>query len=119
MNFKLTLLALIEIVSGLSMGVAIMAITYLLLKYYGKKRYDINQNNQAFGIFTEHALYHLEHTFPIQSEHREDRPALDADGEGIRRRFGFRIHAIEHRSRCALRRQPRSGSADVAAGKLR
>ncbi|MEJ0057739.1 MAG: DUF350 domain-containing protein [Bacteroidota bacterium] len=57
MNFKLTLLALIEIVSGLSMGVAIMAITYLLLKYYGKKRYDINQNNQAFGIFTASILF--------------------------------------------------------------
>ena len=57
MNFKLTLLALIEIISGLSMGVAIMATTYLLLKSYGKKKYDINSNNQAFGIFTAAILF--------------------------------------------------------------
>lgn len=34
-----------------------MAVTYLLLKYYGKKKYDINQNNQAFGIFTACILF--------------------------------------------------------------
>ena len=57
MNSKLTLLAIIEILSALSMGVAIMATTYLLLKYIGKKRYDINQNNQAFGIFMASILF--------------------------------------------------------------
>ena len=57
MNSKLTLLAIIEILSALSMGVAIMAATYLLLKYIGKKRYDINQNNQAFGIFMASILF--------------------------------------------------------------
>jgi uncharacterized membrane protein YjfL (UPF0719 family) len=57
MNSKLTLLALIEILSALSLGVAIMAATYLLLKYVGKKRYDINHTNQAFGIFTASVLF--------------------------------------------------------------
>ena len=57
MNSKLTLLAIIEILSALSMGVGIMATTYLLLKYIGKKRYDINQNNQAFGIFMASILF--------------------------------------------------------------
>ena len=57
MNFKLTLLAIIEILTALSMGVAILAATYLLLKYIGKKRYDINENNQAFGIFTASVLF--------------------------------------------------------------
>ena len=57
MNSKLTLLALIEILSALSLGVAIMAATYLLLKYLGKKRYDINHTNQAFGIFMSGVLF--------------------------------------------------------------
>lgn len=57
MNSKLTLLALIEILSALSLGVAIMAATYLLLKYLGKKRYDINHTNQAFGIFMASVLF--------------------------------------------------------------
>lgn len=57
MNTKLTLLAIIEILSALSLGVAILAATYLLLKYYGKKRYGISQNNQAFGIFMASVLF--------------------------------------------------------------
>ena len=57
MNSKLTLLALIEILSALSLGVAIMAATYLLLKYLGKKRYDINHTNQPFGIFMASVLF--------------------------------------------------------------
>ncbi len=57
MNSKLTLLALIEILSALSLGVAIMAATYRLLKYLGKKRYDINHTNQAFGIFMASVLF--------------------------------------------------------------
>src|SRR6185369_15398892 len=57
MNSKLTLLAIIEILSALSMGVAILAATYLLLKYIGKKRYDINEGNQAFGIFMASVLF--------------------------------------------------------------
>ena len=57
MNSKLTLLAIIEILSALSMGVAILATTYLLLKYIGKKRYGIEENNQAFGIVTAAILF--------------------------------------------------------------
>ena len=57
MNSKLTLLALIEILSGLSMGVAIMATTFLLMKYYAKRRYNIIESNQALGIFTASILF--------------------------------------------------------------
>src|SRR6187549_930284 len=57
MNSKLTLLAIIEILSALSMGVAILAATYLLLKYFAKKRYDINESNQAFGIVIASVLF--------------------------------------------------------------
>ncbi len=57
MNTKLTLLAVIEILTALSLGVAILAATYVLMKYIGKKRYNINQNNQAFGILTASILF--------------------------------------------------------------
>lgn len=57
MNSKLTLLAIIEILSALSMGVAILAATYLLLNYIWKKRYGVNESNQAFGIVTASILF--------------------------------------------------------------
>ncbi len=57
MNSKLTLLAIIEILSALSMGVAILAATYLLLKYVAKKRYEIQENNQAFGVVMASVLF--------------------------------------------------------------
>jgi len=57
MNSKLTLLAIIEILSALSMGVAILAVTYLLLKYFAKKMYEINESNQAFGIVIASVLF--------------------------------------------------------------
>ena len=57
MNSRLTLLAVIEILSAMSMGIFIMAATYQFLKYYGKKRYDIQHNNQAYGIFMAAVMF--------------------------------------------------------------
>lgn len=57
MNSKLTLLAFIEILSALSMGIVILAATYQFLKYWGKKKYDIHHNNQAYGIFMAAVLF--------------------------------------------------------------
>lgn len=57
MNTRLSLLALIEILSGLSIGVVIMAITYQALKFIGRKRYDIHQNNLAYSIFMVSVLF--------------------------------------------------------------
>lgn len=57
MNIKLSLLALIEILSGLSIGIVIMIITYQILKWIGKKRYDIHQNNVAYSIFIASVLF--------------------------------------------------------------
>src|SRR5688500_7187383 len=57
MNTKLTLLAVIQILSALSMGIFIMAATYQFLKYWGKKKYDIQPNNQAYGIFMAAVLF--------------------------------------------------------------
>lgn len=57
MNAKLTLLAVIEILSALSMGIVILAATYQTLKYWGRRKYDIHHNNQAFGIFMASVLF--------------------------------------------------------------
>ena len=57
MNIKLSLLALIEILSGLSIGIVIMIITYQILKWIGRKRYDIHQNNVAYSIFIASVLF--------------------------------------------------------------
>jgi uncharacterized membrane protein YjfL (UPF0719 family) len=57
MNSKLTLLAFIEILSALSMGIVILAATYQFLKYWGKKKYEIHHNNQAYGIFMAAVLF--------------------------------------------------------------
>lgn len=57
MNIKLSLLALIEILSGLSIGIVIMMLTYQILKWIGRKKYDIHQNNVAYSIFITSVLF--------------------------------------------------------------
>ena len=57
MNIKLSLLAIVEILSGLSIGIVIMIITYKILKWIGRKRYDIHQNNVAYSIFMASVLF--------------------------------------------------------------
>lgn len=59
MNTRLSILALIEILSGLSIGVVILVITYQALKYIGLKRYDIHHNNLAYGIFMASILFSI------------------------------------------------------------
>lgn len=57
MNIKLSLLAIVEILSGLSIGIVIMIITYKILMWIGRKRYDIHQNNLAYSIFMASVLF--------------------------------------------------------------
>ena len=57
MNTKLSLLAFIEIISALSMGIVILAATYQFLKFWGRKKYNIHHNNQAYGIFMASVLF--------------------------------------------------------------
>lgn len=57
MNSKITLLAIIEIFSAISMGVFILALTYQLLRYIGRKRYDIQTSNLATSIFVSSVLF--------------------------------------------------------------
>lgn len=59
MNIKLSLLAIVEIFSGLSIGIVIMIITYQALKWIGRKRYDIHQNNVAYSIFIASVLFSI------------------------------------------------------------
>ena len=59
MNTKISLLGLIEILSALSIGIFIMAITYQALRYYGRKRYDIQPGNLAYSIFTAAVLFSI------------------------------------------------------------
>jgi uncharacterized membrane protein YjfL (UPF0719 family) len=57
MNNRLTLLAAIEILSALSMGIFILAATYQALKVIGRKKYGILHSNQAYGIFMAAVLF--------------------------------------------------------------
>jgi uncharacterized membrane protein YjfL (UPF0719 family) len=57
MNSKITLLAIIEILSSISIGVFILALTYQLLKYIGRKRFDIHVSNLATSIFVASVLF--------------------------------------------------------------
>jgi uncharacterized membrane protein YjfL (UPF0719 family) len=57
MNSKITILAIIEILSSISIGVFILALTYQLLKYIGRKRYDIQVSNLATSIFVASVLF--------------------------------------------------------------
>src|ERR1044071_7375872 len=57
MNTKITLLAIIEILSAISIGGFILALTYQLLNYIGRKRFDIQTSNLATSIFVASVLF--------------------------------------------------------------
>lgn len=59
MNSKIMLLAIIEIISAISIGVFILALTYQLLKYIGRKRFGIETGNLATGIFVSSVLFSI------------------------------------------------------------
>ncbi len=57
MNFRIALLGIIEILSAVSIGIFILALTYKLLKWVGKRYYDIQHGNLAFGIFMSAIMF--------------------------------------------------------------
>ncbi len=57
MNIKIAILAIIEIVASLSIGVIILYFTYKILKLVGKKVYGIEHNNMAYSIFMGSILF--------------------------------------------------------------
>ena len=51
MNGKIALLALIEIVSAITIGIFILALTYKIVQWVGRKYYGINDYNLSYSIF--------------------------------------------------------------------
>ncbi|MDH5610472.1 MAG: DUF350 domain-containing protein [Cyclobacteriaceae bacterium] len=57
MNYNLALLGLIEIVTAVTIGIFILALTFKILQFVGKKYYDIQQSNLAYSIYTASIMF--------------------------------------------------------------
>lgn len=57
MNSNVFFLGIIEILSAVSMGLVILSTTYKILKWYGKKKFNIGHNNLAYSIFIASVLF--------------------------------------------------------------
>ena len=57
MNTNIAILALIEIICSISIGVVILFVTYKILKVYGKKKLGIDHPNLAYSIFMTSILF--------------------------------------------------------------
>lgn len=51
MNYNLAFIAIVEILSAISIGIFILVLTYKIMEYVGKKYYDIHEYNLAYSIF--------------------------------------------------------------------
>ncbi len=51
MNYNIAILGLVEIISAVSMGIFILALTYKIVAFVGKKYYGILEFNVAYSIF--------------------------------------------------------------------
>jgi len=51
MNTNIALLALIEIVSAITIGIFILALTYKIVQWVGRRYYQIEEYNLAYSIF--------------------------------------------------------------------
>lgn len=52
MNYNIAILGLIEIVSAITIGIFILALTYKIVQWVGRKYYRIQNYNLAYSIFT-------------------------------------------------------------------
>lgn len=57
MNQKIALLGLVEILSALSCSIVILVLTYKVLKFYGKKKLNIDHSNTAYNIVIAGVLF--------------------------------------------------------------
>lgn len=57
MNEKIALLGIVEIISSLSCGIAILFLTYKIMSVYGKKRLKMDQNNLAYNLLIAGVLF--------------------------------------------------------------
>ncbi|MDG1331410.1 MAG: hypothetical protein P8P74_03725 [Crocinitomicaceae bacterium] len=62
MNDKVALLGIVEILSSLSCGIAILFVTYRLMKFYAKKKLGLVENNLAYNILTAGVLFSVGYT---------------------------------------------------------
>ena len=52
MDYSLSIIALVEIFSAVSIGIFILALTYKIMEWVGKKYYSIEEFNLSYSIFT-------------------------------------------------------------------
>lgn len=52
MNYNIALLGLIEIISAITIGIFMLAVTFKIMQWVGRRHYRIEQSNLAYGIFT-------------------------------------------------------------------
>ena len=57
MNYNIALLGILEILSAISIGAAILSITYKLVSWVGRRYYEIENHNLAFSIFMASMLF--------------------------------------------------------------
>jgi uncharacterized membrane protein YjfL (UPF0719 family) len=57
MNYRIALLGIIEILTAVSIGIFILVLTYWILKWVGRKYYDIQHGNLAYSIFTSAIIF--------------------------------------------------------------
>lgn len=52
MNYNVALLGMVEVISAITIGIFMLALTYKIMTWVGKRYYDISTFNQAYSIFT-------------------------------------------------------------------
>lgn len=52
MNYNIALLGLVEIISAITIGIFILALTFKIMTWVGRRYYDIHEFNLAYSIFT-------------------------------------------------------------------
>ena len=59
MNRNIALLAIIEIVASISVGVFILFVTYKILSWFGRTKHGIEEENTAYNIFIANVLFSI------------------------------------------------------------
>lgn len=57
MNYRITILGLVEIFSAVTIGIFILALTYKIMQWVGRKYYRIDNGNLAYSIFTSCIMF--------------------------------------------------------------
>jgi hypothetical protein len=57
MNYKIALLGIVEITSAITIGIFILALTYKIMQFVGKRYYQLSADNLAYSIFTATIMF--------------------------------------------------------------